>query len=227
MPQNPNYIPAKDSLAGPWSDNFNTLLTAAPTDYGLVAGDAVAAAAVITPWLAALATSSTPVTRTSVTIAAKDDARAAMEAVVRPLAVAISQNPAISNELKTGIGVTPRITTKTRNSVVANNAAISPYFDSLGNIVFNGYDPDTPDSVARPLGALGWELQVRTKETLASDWVTILDLTVTRPLWKWDHEGVIAADAACRVRWVGALLVGGGLNVGPWSAWFDLDIPAT
>lgn len=224
--QNPNYLPAKDSLAGPWADNFSTVLTGAPTDYGLVAGDATAVAAAVAPWITALAAATTPATRTPVTIAAKDDARAAMEAVVRPFAVAISQNPSVSNELKTTIGVTPRITTKTRNAVSSNIAGVSPYFDSLGNIVFNGYDPDTPDSKARPLGALGWELQVRNKPTATDPWETILDITVTRPLFKWDHEGVVSWDAACRVRWVGALLVGGGLNVGPWSAWADLDIPA-
>ncbi len=213
MPQNPNYIPAKDSLTGPWADNFSTLLTSAPTDYGLVAGDATAVAAVVTPWLAALAAATTPGTRTPVSVAAKDDARAAMEAVVRPFAVAISQNPSVSNELKTGIGVTARITTKTRNSVVGIPAEGTVANRGTGGVQFGVFNPDTPDSQARPLGALGWEIQIKIGA------VIVFDYTVTRPAWFYNCAGLTGNEGEYRVRWVGALLPGGAANTGPWSPW--------
>lgn len=226
MAQNPPYMPAKDSLLGPWSDTFSTTLTAAPTDYGLVAGDAVAVAAVVTPWLAALGVATTPATRTPVSIAAKDDARAAMEVVVRPYAVQISQNPSVSNELKTTIGVTPRITTRTRNSVVA--APITSDFGFLiaGSVEFRATNPDTPLSKARPLGALGWEIQIQhDKGEDPPDWVTVLDLVVTRPIFPWPPDGNAAFGWRYRVRWVGAVLAGGALNVGPWSEWITFSFP--
>lgn len=107
------YIPATDSGFDSWLLNFSGLLTAAPATYGLTAPDAVIVAGVQSTWAAAYLLATDPGTRTSVTVAAKDAARASAEAVVRPYAVGISLNPAVTNGDKVDIGVTVRSNTPT------------------------------------------------------------------------------------------------------------------
>jgi len=102
------YIPARDVDFNDWLLNFSTLLTAAPATYGLSAPDAVIVAGQQTAFSAALALATNPATRTSVTVASKDAARASAEAIVRPYAVNISLNPAVTNGNKVAIGVTVR-----------------------------------------------------------------------------------------------------------------------
>lgn len=108
-----SYLPVKDSDFAAWLLNFSTLLTASPATYGLAAPDAVAVAAQNTAFQAAYTAATDPSTRTAVTIAAKDAARASAEAVVRPFAVQISLNPAVDNADKVAIGVTVKSSTKT------------------------------------------------------------------------------------------------------------------
>ena len=212
-------MPTKDADLGPWSENFADLITATPANYGLVAGDAVAINAVVTPWLTALATATNPATRTSVTVAAKDAAKAAMRAVVMPYAVTISLNAAVSGALKTGVGVTDRITTKTRNSVVAVATSSGWAWSPTGMIEIRTVNPATPDTKARPLGANGWQLQAQGRNLITDPWVNTLDVVVTRPIFVWDWAPVSTEYVRFRTRWVGAALNGGVGNVGPWSEW--------
>lgn len=100
------YIPTKDADFDAWIQNFSTLLTGSPTSYGLLVGDATAVAAVVTAWTTAYPIAINPATRTAATIATKDAARASAEATVRPYAIRIRSNTAISDALKIGIGVT-------------------------------------------------------------------------------------------------------------------------
>lgn len=102
----PAYIPAKDADFNNWLVNFDALLTATPTDFGLTAPDAVNVAAVTATWTAAYALAVDPGTRTSPIIADKDVARASAEAVVRPYATQISRNAAVTDLNKSAIGVT-------------------------------------------------------------------------------------------------------------------------
>lgn len=108
-----SYIPNKDSDFQSWLLNFSTLITAIPAIYGLTAPDAVLIAAEESAFSAALLAATDPSTRGPVTVAAKDAARASAEAVVRPYAVAISQNPAVTNGDKVAVGVTVRSVTPT------------------------------------------------------------------------------------------------------------------
>lgn len=103
-----SYIPATDSAFLTWLNNFSSLLTASPATYGLSGADATIVAGVTTTYDSALALATDPSTRTSVTVASKDAARASAEAIVRPYAVSISQNTAVSNGDKVAIGVTVR-----------------------------------------------------------------------------------------------------------------------
>jgi hypothetical protein len=152
------YIPAPDALFATWLDNFSSLLTASPTTYGLVAGDATAVAAVDATFQTAYTAAANPATRTAVTVAAKDAARAAAEAVVRPYATQISRNPAVTNDDKTAIGVNLPNSARTPVPPPLTTPALSlvSAIHFLHTLAY--YDTSTPASKAKPFGAIGLEL---------------------------------------------------------------------
>lgn len=225
MPQNPPYFPADNASQDTWSQNFNTLLTANPTDYGLTAPDAVLVDAAVDAFHAAYLAAINPATRTPVTIAAKDAALANMKSVVLPYAVQIAGNPAVANGLKTGIGVTVRITTKTRNPVTLNEISLSFAYTPGGQSKVTARDTATPTTKARPLGAFGWQVQIRGRDGGAGPWTQFEDMTFSGNIAFPELEAEMLGfdDYEIRARWVGAQLPGGALNVGPWSAWENYE----
>lgn len=106
MPQ--DYIPKRDADLDTWATNFDTVITAAPTDYGLVAGDATAFNTLRLAFTNALAAATNPGTRTPVTVAAKDTARNAMVQLARQYARIAQAYPAITDELLSEAGLTVR-----------------------------------------------------------------------------------------------------------------------
>jgi hypothetical protein len=102
----PSYIPQRDPDIDAWATNFDTVITANPTDYGLIAGQATAFNVLRTAFTAALLSATNPNTRTSVTIAAKDTARNVMVASARQLAQIARAYPAITDELLADAGLT-------------------------------------------------------------------------------------------------------------------------
>ena len=59
-----DFLPAKDAELLSWKTDFSAAITATPTDYGLVAGQATAFAALLSAYSAALAIATNPMTRT-------------------------------------------------------------------------------------------------------------------------------------------------------------------
>lgn len=217
---NPPYIPANDAGFNNWVVNFDTLLTAAPTTYGLVAGDATAVAAVVAPWVAAYALATNPSTRTPVTIADKDAARLAAENLIRPLAVSISLNGGVANMDKTAIGVTVRITTPTPVPPPTTQPALS-LESAVHNVHFlRYYDTTTPDTKAKPPGVTGLQIFRSIGTTPASDPTTATYVdTWTKSPNTVGYDGTNVGKIATYFgRWVTRSGTGGQSAVGPWSA---------
>lgn len=108
-----DYIPTTDAGLLAWATNYSTLITATPTTYGLVAGDATATAAALTAYSAALTAATNPATRTAVTVATKDTTRATLVALVRSQVGKIQATPTVTPTQKTNLGITVRKTTRT------------------------------------------------------------------------------------------------------------------
>ena len=153
----PTYIPAKDALFATWLENFSTLLTAAPATYGLTAPDATAVDAVNTAFQAAYALAIDPPTRTSVTVADKDAARASAEAVVRPFAVTISRNAAVTDGNKTAIGVTVPSVTPTPIPPPANAPSLA-LVSAISLVQTLSYKVAGQTGKAKPFGSIGVEI---------------------------------------------------------------------
>lgn len=223
---NPPYIPAPNAQFNDWIANFASLITASPTTYGLVSGDATTINAVATPWAAAYTAATDPTTRTSVTVAAMQAARAAAESVVRPYAVQISQNSGVTNDDKVAVGVTVRITTPTPIPPPTTVPALSLIAGTHLAHQLRYYDTSTPTTKAKPFGAIGIEV-----------WRSIGTVPATDPAQcdyygTWTKSPNVSTFGAgdvgkvCTyfVRWVTRGGAGGVAQTGPWSTALNLGI---
>ncbi len=166
MPALPPYIPQRDTDLDSWLANFSTLLTASPSTYGLFSGDAVAVAAVVSNWATAYAAAIAPATRTPVTVSAKDDAKLAALATVRPYAQNISLNPGVLSSDKIAIGVNPRTSTPAQitNPTTYANISITAAL-SLMHIVYYRDQLASPTVKAKPYGVIGVQIYAKTSAT--------------------------------------------------------------
>lgn len=219
MPQAP-YIPARDADFDAWLLNFTTLLTAAPTTYGLTAPDAVTCAAQYSAWSPAYQAAIDPSTRTPVTVAAKDAARVTAEAVVRPFAQAISKNAAVDPGDKVAIGV---------NLPNPVPVPIPPptTFPQLG---FRSAEPlvhivQYQDSglgtgKKKPFGAIGVELYRSVGTVPATDpaQASYYGQFTKSPLRSEFEAGQVGKICTYFARWITRSGPGGKAQTGPWSA---------
>jgi hypothetical protein len=213
-----DYIPTRDADFAIWLLNFSTLLTAAPTTYGLTAPDAVAVAAVTSTFEAAFDASSNPSTRTAGTVAAKDVARANAQLVVRPFAVLISLNTSVSDEAKQDIGVTVRKTfpTPIPAPVDAPNLGVQRMipgqFTGSYNVVGN-------IGKAKPTGSIGVEIVKSIGTVYATDPSQCqLEGTFTKSPFR---IGFATEDTGKKVTLFARFTTRGGpggrAQTGPWS----------
>ena len=154
-----SYIPTKDALLVPWSNNFSALLTAAPTSYGLTAGDASAYAALDLAYDNAYAAAISGSTRGPSSVATKDAAKANLIARARQLATIIQANPAITDAQKTDLGLTVRKTTKTPVPPPSTSPLLTFVAATPGQHTLRMADQLTPALKAKPFGVI--QLQLR------------------------------------------------------------------
>lgn len=219
MPQ-PSYIPAKDADFDAWLLNFTTLLTAAPTTYGLTAPDAVICAAQYTAWHPAYIAATDPSTRTSVTVAAKDAARVTAEQVIRPYAQQISKNASVTPGDKTAIGVN-----LPNNSPVPIPAPTS--FPILGfrsatplQHLLQYQDSDLGTGKAKPFGAIGLELYraIGTVPAVDPSQAEYYAQVTKSPCRVTFTAGDVGKTCTYFARWITRSGPGGVAQSGPWSA---------
>jgi hypothetical protein len=92
------------------SNSFSALITANPTSYGLVAGQATAYGTLNTAFGTALALWLAPATRTKVTLENKNAAREALIANAKMLAAIIQSTPTVTNGQRAALGLSIRET---------------------------------------------------------------------------------------------------------------------
>lgn len=219
------YIPAPDSAFALWLANFSAKITAAPTTYGLVSGDATAIAAVATPFATAFAVATDPATRTSSTIATKDTARANAELTVRPYAVRISLNPAVDDSDKVDVGVTVKITTPTPVPAPTVAPILSLISQSFGTATL-AYKTTGATNKAKPYGVIGVEIVQSIGTVFATDpeqcdWLAQVGKSPFPIAWANDDAGKKATYfARFRTRSGPA----GISQAGPWSGALNLIV---
>ena len=215
----PPYIPPTDADFALWLANFDSLLTAAPATFGLTAPDAAAVAAVALAFALAYPISQDPTTRTPVTIAAKDTARANAEVVVRPFAVQVSLNNGVTAMDKTALGVTVRslVPTPIPAPITAPELGIIALIPLQGTF---SYKESGGTGKAKPFGSTGVQLAAAIQATHTADPAdATLGTTVTKSPFRMAFNGPDAGQKlSLFARFVTSSGPGGAVQYGPWSA---------
>jgi hypothetical protein len=102
-----SFLPNKDAALLAWSLNFSTRITATPTAYGLVAGDATSYATLHTAYATALAACD-PDERNKIVIATKNTARTALKVSARLLAKRVEGTATVTDAQKLELGLNVR-----------------------------------------------------------------------------------------------------------------------
>jgi len=214
------YIPNTDAGFDSWLTNFSALLTDDPALYGLEAGDAVAVAAQQTAYHAAFLAATTPETRTSPTIAAKDAAKVTALAVVRPYAVSISLNSGVTNENKSAIGVTVRVTTPTPVPAPTTVPVLGLVAGSHLVHQLSYKDASTPTTKAKPFGAVAMQLFRFIGTTVPSgpDEARFHSNVTKSPLLSTFDAEDVGKICTYYARWQTRGSGAGEALVGPWSS---------
>ena len=222
----PDYIPAPDLDADAWGSNFAALITANPTDFGLVVGDATTIQTASDDFTAALTLALDPATRTPVTVNAKDAQRQTSEAVWRPYAMQINANPAVTDAQRTSLGLTVRDTDRTPVPPPASAPALDLRASTPGVTKLGYSDTAAPSGKAKPDGSIGVEIWRAIGGAPAPDPSTAAYLqTVTKsPFDAANLPADVGQTATYFGRFVTRSGPGGISQAGPWSAGLAVTI---
>jgi hypothetical protein len=149
------YLPTTDAGLLAWSSAFSELITAAPTDYGLVAGDATVYAALHASYADAFAVAMNGSTRTSGTIAAKNTARTDLKDKARELVAIIQATPSVTDEQKQDLKITVRKTEPTPVPPPATAPDVDVMEVSGRTVRIRLHDSSTLGHRGRPAGTQG------------------------------------------------------------------------
>jgi len=223
---NQDYIPTPDADFDAWLTNFSTLATAAPATYGLTAPNAVVIAAQQAAFNAAFLTATTPATRTSPTIAAKDAARATAEAVVRPFAVEVSMNAAVADLDKAAIGVTIRKVVPTPIPPPLTFPTLTLVAAQPLQHALSYRDSATPTTKSKPFGAIGMQLfrYIGVAPTADPALARFFDQWTKSPNVSTFDAGDMGKWCTYFARWVTRGGPNGTVQYGPWSAPLSLGV---
>jgi hypothetical protein len=143
--------PAADQALLVWAQNFDTLITATPTAFGLVAGDATAFHALALDYTTRLATATTPATRNKISVAAKDTSKLALVAKVRQLIRLVTAYPPLTPAQRANLGLNAvdNIPTPVPPPATRPMLALDP--DGVARI----FDETTPENRRKPGGVTG------------------------------------------------------------------------
>lgn len=226
MPATP-YIPAKDADFALFLANFAALIAATPTDYGLVAGDATIISASNTSFQAAFLLATNPATRTAPTIADKDNERAAATATIRPYAIQISLNAAVSDALKLGLGVNLPNPTRPPIPAPLTNPALTHVASIAGQATFGFSDSETPLSKAKPVGVTAMEVRqtLGTAPAVDPDAAAFVNLVTKSPFQMTFDPSQVGKVATVWGRWRTKSGPAGVSQVGPWSVPAVIAVP--
>lgn len=221
-----SYIPSKKADFALWLANFATLIAATPTDYGLIAGDATIISGVNTTYQSAYTAAATPETRTSATIAEENSQRALSTSTMRPYAVTVSRNAAVSDELKIGLGVNLPNSARTPVPAPTTQPVLSHLQSNHLAAILDYRDATTPTSKAKPFGAIAMEMRqiIGTAPAVNPDDAGTIGLVTKSPTNLAFGSGDVGKIVTLWGRWVTRSGPAGVSQSGPWSAALSFGI---
>lgn len=221
-----SYIPQSDADFNNWITNFAGLLTADPTAVGETAPTAAVMQADADAWATAYAAATDPATRTSPTVAAKDNARFTAEQTARPIAIRIRNNSAVTDAQRADYGLTIPKTVPTPIPAPTSFPILGLRKATPGAQQLQYQDSDLGTGKAKPFGAIGIEVFRSIGTVPATDpaQATYFATATKSPFtssFVADDKGKVCTYFA---RWVTRSGPAGIAQVGPWSAPLDVHV---
>jgi hypothetical protein len=215
MPALAPYIPAKNANLLSWALNFKTLISASPSTYGLMSGDATTISAQYTALAAAYALITSPSTKTAATVSAFNTAKVNALAVWRPYAQTISLNAGVSPTNKTALGVNPRTSTPLPITAPTTHPVLTPVSTSTAGTIIRYRDSVASPSVkAKPYGVIAVQVYGMPSATAVTDPTTLTYLgNQTKSPW----TQLLGSTAAGKTAYFAARYITRKGQVGPWS----------
>lgn len=198
-----DYIPQPDNLFADWSANFESGIDTEFAAYGLSNGQATAYTALDTAYQAALLLAQNPGTRTPVTIAAKDSAKAAAMANARVLAQIATNYPGTNNAGRALLGLTLRPPGGTPIPAPATKPVLIVVGYNPLEHVLQIRDETTPTSRAKPPGTISAQVWVKIGPTPPASIDDCRMMGVyTKPFLNVSYDGADAGQIAYYItRW--------------------------
>jgi hypothetical protein len=144
----PPYIPTQQAKLVTWAENFNSLILAAPSTYGLLPADANTINSYVTAFTNAYAQSAkqSPSTRTTAAITATNNAQAAMLGIVRTYAQQIRNNQGVTSANKQALGLNVPSSSRTPIPVPSTAPVIAVVGSTPLTFTMTIKDPTAPAS---------------------------------------------------------------------------------
>lgn len=159
MPSVAPYIPPKDAAFDNWFGNFQGLILAAPSTYGLLASDATIITGQYNTWHAAYLLVTSPATKTKNTVSAKNTAKVNSLNVIRPYAQNVSNNPGVTSANKIALGLNPKTSTPSPVTPPNSYPVLTQISQNPGVVNFSYRDSQTSPSVkSKPYGVKSLQL---------------------------------------------------------------------
>jgi hypothetical protein len=217
------FFPSRDDALLAWSLNFKTLITAAPTTYGLTAPLATAYGTLHTAYATTLSAATDPSTRTKSTVAAKNTARTNLKNNARLLANLVNGTASVTDAQKIELGLNVRAT-PTPIPPPSNAPAIEVVSVSGWTAKIRLKNTESSGSRGKPVGVLGANVFSHVGATPPSD------------IGAWKFEGgtgrVTKVDvvfpntlAAGTTVWLTAFWFNGRKQSGPACAPVSCNLP--
>lgn len=218
-------IPLRDADFDAFLFNWKTTLTATPTVFGMVAGDATAISNAYTAWHAAWVLASNVLTRTRANVANKDAQKILALSLLREQYTIIKANPAVSDANKVSIGIRVNDPVPTPIPAPTTNPLLAVLPSGALQQFVNMVDSTTPTTRAKPAGVVG-ALVVRgirasTAPIIEPDNCTLLGFYTRTPFYVNEFAPTDAGKTADYYsRWTNAKG-----EEGPWSPVASAVIP--
>ena len=196
------FLPSKDQDLNAWAANFDTKITATPTAYGLIAGDATAFHGLAQDFDARLAAAVNPATRTKVTIQQKEISRAALRAKARALARIVNAYPAITNAQRAELGLTVRDTIPTPIPAPATQPVVNIEGSGGGQSLLRLADETSPNRRAKPSGVFGALIYGKIGPATDPAPVTVHDAQFMGVATKTVHTVDLPSGSAGKTLWI-------------------------
>jgi hypothetical protein len=173
----PDWVKSNDAALQAQATQFSTYLTANAVALGLVAGDATTLAGFVTTFTTKLAIASNDATRTKVTIAEKDTAKAVLVADLRSLGRRIQANPSVTAAQKTALGLPVHDAVPSPVPVPVTRPVVSVMGVAQWDVAVRAVDETTPMSRSKPAGAVGLQY---------FSWVNVAPAPEDLELWRFE-----------------------------------------